>query len=613
MSKPKKWDFDGWATKNDILCTDGRTIRDGAFAAQDGMRVPLVYQHNHDDPKYVLGHCDLEYVKGRGMYCYGSFNGNEMSQDVKELVKHGDLNSMSIWANELKQNGGDVIHGSIKEVSLVLAGANKGAKIVNTYFAHADGSTSECADEAIIKFYEPINVSDSDDISHSDDEGESLEHADEDTNSTKEDKEVSDTKDKTVEDVINSMTEEQKNVLYFLVAKASEGKGETAAHSEIDEGDEDVMKHNLFDNDYADETVLQHDAFRDALITDGIFDKDKIKRGQIGSMKDFILSHADDPTYGIKDIDWLFPDARELNIPPEFIKRDDSWVDDFMNASKHSPFSRVKTTFANITADEARAKGYTKGNKKVEEVITLAHRSTDPTTIYKKQKLDRDDVIDITSFDVVVWLKMEMRMMLNEEIARAALVGDGRSPASNDHVDHTKIIPIWGDDDMFTIPIVVHVSQNDTDEAKADKIIKAVKKNFRHYKGSGNPTGYFSGEWTTNFTLIEDAQGRNKYDTTADAAKAMRLKKLVDVEVMENLTRTVALEGGGSETRKLAGIIVNPIDYQFGADKGGAVSMFDDFDIDYNQMIYLMEARCSGMLVKAYSAFSVELVVDAAG
>ena len=209
MSKPKKWDFDGWATKNDILCTDGRTIRDGAFAAQDGMRVPLVYQHNHDDPKYVLRHCDLEYVKGRGMYCYGSFNGNEMSQDVKELVKHGDLNSMSIWANELKQNGGDVIHGSIKEVSLVLAGANKGAKIVNTYFAHADGSTSECADEAIIKFYEPINVSDSDDISHSDDEGESLEHADEDTNSTKEDKEVPDTKDKTVEDVINSMTEEQ--------------------------------------------------------------------------------------------------------------------------------------------------------------------------------------------------------------------------------------------------------------------------------------------------------------------------------------------------------------------------------------------------------------------
>lgn len=606
MSKPK-YDFDGWATKNDILCTDGRTIRDGAFAAQDGMRVPLVYQHNHDDPKYVLGHCDLKHVKGKGMYAYGSFNNNEVAQDVKELVKHGDLNSMSIWANELRQNGGDVIHGSIKEVSLVLAGANRGAKIVNTYFAHADGSTSECADEAIINFYEPLNINN--DISHSDDEGEVIEHADD----NKEGNAVAETteKEETIEDIINTMNEKQKNALYFLVAKASEIKGETAAHSEDYEGDENVMKHNLFDNDTTSNEVLAHSDVRDSIISDGLFDKDKIKSGKIGSMKDFCLEHAAE--YGIDDIEFLFPDARELNIPPEFINRDDSWVDDFMNNSKHSPFSRVKTTFANITADEARAKGYTKGNRKVEEVITLSHRSTDPTTIYKKQKLDRDDVIDITSFDVVVWLKMEMRMMLNEEIARAALIGDGRSPASNDHIDHTKIIPIWGDDELFCIPIVVHVNANDTDEARADKMIKAVKKNFRHYKGSGNPTGYFSGEWTTNFTLIEDAQGRTKYDTPADAAKAMRLKKLVDVEVMENVTRTVTITGGGSETRKLAGIIVNPVDYQFGADKGGAVSMFDDFDINYNQMIYLMETRCSGMLVKAYSAFSVELVVDAAG
>lgn len=604
MSKPVSWDFDGWATRNDIRCTDGRTIRDGAFAAQDGMRVPLVYQHNHDDPKYVLGHCDLEYVAGKGMYAYGSFNANEVAQDVKELVKHGDLNSMSIWANELKQNGGDVVHGSIKEVSLVLAGANRGAKIVNTYFAHADGSTSECLEEAIINFYEPLN--NHDDISHSDENSqeEVIEH------SEKEEKEMPDTQDKTVEDVINSMTDEQKNVLYFLVAKAAEGKGDTAEHSDLNEGDEDVMKHNLFDNDYNDNTTLAHSEIRDSIIADGIFDKNAIKSGRIGSMKDFCLEHA--ATYGVEDIDWLFPDARELNNPPEFIKREDSWVDDFMNGAKHSPFSRVKTTFANITADEARAKGYTKGNRKVEEVITLAHRSTDPTTIYKKQKLDRDDVIDITSFDIVVWLKMEMRMMLNEEIARAALVGDGRNPASDDKVDSTKIIPIWGDDTMFTIPIVVHVGANDTDEAKADKIIKAVKKNFRHYKGSGNPTGYFSGEWTTNFTLIEDSQGRAKYDTPADASKAMRVKKLVDVEIMENLTRTVVLPGGGSETRKLAGIIVNPIDYQFGADKGGAVAMFDDFDINYNQMIYLMETRCSGMLVKPFSAFSVEIVEDAA-
>ena len=562
MSKPAKWDFDGWATKNDILCTDGKTIRDGAFAAQNGVRVPLVYQHDHENPESVLGHCDLEYVPGKGMYAYGSFNNNPRSQEVKELVRHGDLNCMSIWANDIRQENGNVIHGSIKEVSLVLAGANKGAKIVNTYFAHADGTTTE------------------------------------------------DTKDKTVEDVINSMTEEQKNVLYFLVAKAAEGKGDTAEHSDFNEGDDDVMKHNLFDNETSTE-VLAHADCRDAIISDGLFDKEKIKMGKVGSMKDFVLSHAAE--YGIDNIEWLFPDARELNIPPEFIKRDDSWVDDFMNGAKHAPFSRVKTTFANITADEARAKGYTKKNRKAEEVITLSHRSTDPTTIYKKQKFDRDDVIDITDFDVVVWIKMEMRMMLNEEIARAALMGDGRSTASPDHIDHTKIIPIWGDDELFTIPVVVHVNANDTDEAKADKIIKAVKKEFRHYKGSGNPTGYFSGEWTTNFTLIEDSQGRTKYDTPADAAKAMRLKKLVDVEVMENVTRTVVLEGGGSETRKLAGIIVNPTDYRFGADKGGAVAMFDDFDINYNQMIYLMETRCSGMLVKPYSAFSVELVEDAAG
>ena len=597
MSKPKTWDFDGWATKNDILCTDGRTIRDGAFAAQDGIRVPLVYQHEHGDPEYVLGHCDLEYVKGKGMYAYGSFNNNAKAQQVKELVAHGDLNSMSIWANELKQEGGNVVHGSIKEVSLVLAGANKGAKIINTYFSHADGSTSTIDDEAIIQFNETVNLFS--DVEHSD--SKSIE---------KEEKEVADTKDKTVEDVIASMTEEQKNVLYFLVAKAADGKN-TASHTDINEGDEEVMKHNLFDTEGGNSDTLQHADCRDAIIADGLFDKDKIRMGKVGSMKDFCLSHAAE--YGIDNIEWLFPDARELNVPPEFIKRDDSWVDDFMNNSKHAPFSRVKTTFANLTADEARARGYVKKNRKVEEVITLSHRAVEPTTIYKKQKFDRDDVIDITSFDVVVWIKMEMRMMLNEEIARAALIGDGRSTASNDHIDHTKIIPIWGDDELFTIPVVVHVSANDTDEAKADKIIKAVKKNFRHYKGSGAPTGYFSGEWTTNFTLIEDAQGRTKYDTPADAAKAMRVKKLVDVEVMENVTRTVTLEGSGSETRKLVGIIVNPIDYRFGADKGGAVAMFDDFDINYNQMIYLMETRCSGMLVKPYSAFSVELVEDPAG
>lgn len=636
----QKCDFDGWATKNDIRCTDGRTIKDGAFSFQNGAKVPLVYQHNHENPEYVLGHCILEHRPGEGMYAYGYFNNNTFSQDVKELVMHGDLDSMSIWANELRQNGSDVLHGCIKEVSLVLAGANKGAKIQNTYIAHGDGSTSVDADEAIIKFGETIHIGD---ITHADDK------TDDDTSKSKSDD------DKSIEDILDSMNEKQRTVAMILIARASGenadfgGMSETDVKSTIEsfsdtqkkvvlylcqkaseeakksqdddsvkhsddlntnnyEGDVNMATHNLFDQNQSNDDTLCHSEFITSMKNDGLFDKDAIRLGKIDSLKDFTLSHAAE--YGIEDIEFLFPDARELNVPPEFIKRDDSWVDDFMSNSKHSPMSRVKTTFANITADEARAKGYVKGKQKVEEVITLLKRSVEPTTVYKLQKLDRDDILDITSFDVVVWLKMEMRLMLNEEIARAALVGDGRSPASDDHVDHTKIIPIWGHDELFTIPIVVHVNANDTDEAKADKIIKAVKKNFRHYRGSGSPTGYFSSEWTTNFTLIEDAQGRVKYDTTADAAKVMRLKKLVDCEIMENLTRTVTLEGGGSETRKLAGIIVNPIDYQFGADKGGAVSMFEDFDLRFNQKLMLMETRCSGMLTKPYSAFSVELVVD---
>lgn len=605
MPNTPQWDFDGWATRNDILCTDGRTIRDGAFKHNDGVTVPLVYQHEHGDPKYVLGHCLLEYVPGKGMYTYGSFNSNEMSQDVKELVKHGDLNSLSIYANELKQNGGDVIHGSIKEVSLVLAGANKGAKIVNTYFSHADGSVSTYDDEAIINFYEPINLPD---ISHADD-----------TNDKKEEKDVPDNKEKTVEDVINTMNEEQKNVLMFLIAKASEGN--EAAQSDADNDDDishsdheggDHMKHNLFDSE-TDSNVIQH---ADALRTDlqPLFTKEGRSRNSIGSMKEYVIEHAAD--YGIEDIDFLFPDARELNVTPSFVKRDDSWVDDFMNNAKHSPLSRVKTTFADITADEARAKGYTKGKRKIEEVFTLLKRKVEPTTVYKKQKLDRDDILDITSFDIVVWLKMEMRGMLNEEIARAALIGDGRSTASDDKIDETKIIPIWTDDEFYSINIVARVSKDDTDEAKATKIMKAIKKAYRQYKGSGNPTGYFSGEWLTNMTLIEDGIGREKYETPADVAKALRLKKVVDVELLENQTRTVTGEGisGGSETRKLIGICVNPIDYQFGADKGGAVTMFEDFDIDFNQQKYLMETRCSGMLIKPFSAMVIEMVEeDAAG
>ena len=591
------WDFRGWATKNDVKCSDGRTIKRNAFVENDGEIVPLVWNHDHKNPLNVLGHAMLE-NRPEGVYAYGKFNSSEEGLHAKELVHCGDITSLSIYANGLEHgSGGDVLHGRIREVSLVYTGANPEAKIDHLTICHSDESDS--CDEAIIYSGEDIDV---------------LEHAD--SENKKEDAKMPD-KEKTIGEILNSLTDEQEEAMISVLALAIQeksGKNDDEVKHSHDEGDGTDMKYNAFDTDSEagkNEEFLSH-AEQGEII--GLAKKSN------ASLRE-TLEHAygegaygiqarDEGTYGI---DMLFPEPKSLNNPPEWIKRDTGWVQKIMSGVHHTPFSRIKSQFADIRDDEARAKGYLKTHKKKEEVFTLLKRTTDPQTIYKKQKLDRDDVIDITSFDIVVWLKMEMRKMLNDEIARAALVGDGRNPASDDKVDASKIIPIWGDDTMFTIPIVVHVSANDTDEAKADKIIKAVKKNFRHYKGSGNPTGYFSGEWTTNFTLIEDAQGRNKYDTTADAAKAMRLKKLVDVEVMENLTRTVALEGGGSETRKLAGIIVNPIDYQFGADKGGAVSMFDDFDIDYNQMIYLMETRCSGMLVKAYSAFSVELVVDAAG
>ncbi len=598
-----KCDFSGWATRNDILCTDGRTIRRNAFKEQDGARVPLVYQHNHDDISNVLGHAVLE-NRDEGVYAYCFLNNTTQAQDAKELVRHGDLTSFSIYANKLKQNGKDVIHGSIKEVSLVIAGANKGAVIENTYFEHADGSLEEYEGEATIKSYMPIEL-----------DTEYVEHADNKEEETKVATETkTDDKDKTIQDVIDSMTDEQKNVMYFMIGEAlnsnkAEHSDDSDAITHSDEGGNE-MKHNVFENDRPGEYIEHADELRADILS--AIAKDSKERKNISSLGDYILEHAEND-YGITDIEFLFPDARTLTNTPEFIKRDDDWVSVFMNASKHSPFSRVKSMFADITADEARAKGYTKGNRKIEEVFTLLKRTTSPTTIYKKQKLDRDDIIDVVDFDVVVWLKSEMRMMLNEEIARAALIGDGRNPASDDKIDESCIRPIWTDDPLYTVPVKVYVAAADDDETRAKKIIKEIKKQYRHYKGSGNPSFYLSGEWTTNFLLIEDGIGHDKYDTTADVAKALRVKNLIDVPVMENQSRTVTEGEGASavtETRILIGLIVNPIDYNFGADKGGAVNMFDDFDIDYNQMKYLMETRCSGALVKPYSAMAVEMIVS---
>lgn len=589
-----KYDFDGWVTKNDILCTDGRIIRKDAFKDDDGCKVPLVFQHSHDDPSNVLGYVVLQ-NRPEGVWGLASFNNTQKAQDAKELVRHGDLNSLSIYANKLRQNGNNVLHGSIKEVSLVLAGANAGAKIQNLYFEHADGSVSVDDGEAIITFGETLHFAD--DISHAEEE-----------------KEVAEEKksEKTIQDVIDTMNEDQKNVMYFLVAQAMSGEGKTAPeednaeHSDFYE-EETTMKHNVFDNSTTGDYIEHADELKADILSE--ISSNNRNRQSITSLKNLILEHADE--YGITDIEWLFPDARTLQNVPEFIKRDDTWVDIFMNGTKHTPFSRVKTMFADITADEARAKGYTKGNRKLEEVFTLLKRSVEPTTIYKKQKLDRDDMLDITDFDVVVWLKTEMRGMLNEEIARAALVGDGRSTASNDKIKEANIIPIWKDDSLFTIPLRVEITATSTGDQKAEAIVNSVIRNRKNYKGSGNLTMFTTEDVLADFLLARDGIGNRMYKSVEDVARELRVNRIVTCPVMENLTRTVDIGDGQNETRKLAAIIVDLIDYNFGSDKGGAVNMFDDFDIDFNQYKYLMETRCSGALVKPYSAFAVEYVTTA--
>ena len=571
----ESYDFSGWATRNNLLCGDGRTIRKNAFIDCDGKTVPLVWNHNHDETNNVLGHALLE-NREEGVYAYCSFNDTESGRTAKKLVQHGDVKSLSIYANKLKQIGSDVVHGTIRELSLVLAGANPGA-FIDTVLSHGeDGEESIIAgwDENIMLY-------------HSADKEE--EKKEEEIVTDKEKKTEKDDNEKTVKDVVDSMTEEQRNVLYALVGEA------VAAKDEEENGGDDEMKHNLFDNDEIEQgDVLTH-ADMEMIISDA-------KR--YGSLKESFLAHAED--YGIKDIDYLFPDAKNLDTPPQFIKRDDSWVSKVMNGTHHTPFSRIKSMFADITEDEARAKGYIKGKLKKEEVFSLLKRTTTPTTIYKKQKLDRDDVIDITDFDVVAWLKSEMRMMLDEEIARAILVGDGRLSSSDDKINESNIRPIWTDADLFTIKATVTTSSSASDEDNAKAAIKAIIKSRKNYKGSGNPTLFTTEDFVTDCLLIEDTTGRRIYNSVTDLATTLRVKEIVTVEVMEGLKRTVE-----TDTHNLIGIIVNLADYNVGADKGGAVSMFDDFDIDYNQQKYLIETRCSGALIKPYSAIAIESVTAA--
>lgn len=609
MGKQKKtYDFSGYATKVGIKCSDGRTILQDAFAHCDGKKVPLVYQHLHNDPKNVLGHAVLE-NRPDGVYAYCSLNNTEAGKTAKALVQHGDISALSIYANSLVQKSSNVIHGVIREVSLVLSGANPEAYIDNLAFEHSDGSITTDESEAFICVGAIIHdgieipeVSDNQDSSE-----ESISHAD-----GKKDPEDQ----KTVGDVFDTLNEEQKTVVYTMIAHALETQDgededeEDVKHSNI-KGDE-TMKKNIFDKDSAATEVrgLSRADLR-AIFNDARQSQSTLKNAFLAhgyesisdaladyEHQDEVLAHA--ATYGIDNIGYLFPDARTTTNTPQFIKRDTEWVSKVFGAAKHVPFSRIKTVLADITADEARARGYIKGNEKADEVITLLKRTTDPQTVYKKQKLDRDDIIDITDFDVVVWLRMEMRMMLEEEIARAQLVGDGRLSSSDDKIKEDKIRPIATDDPIYTIEIQIPVAA--TTAQMIDEIIKGRKQ----YKGTGTPTFYTTPDVNGDMLLLKDTTGRRLYNTEADLAAGIRAREIIEVPVMENkvvvLTPATASETGLQ--KRLVGISVNMTDYSLGADKGGSISMFDDFDIDFNQFKYLIETRCSGALTMPHSAIA---------
>ena len=611
---PTGYDFCGWASKNDLLCSDGRTIRRGAFASDDGKKVPMVYQHQHTSIDNVLGHAILE-NRDEGMYAYCYLNESDTGKMAKELVRHGDICAMSIYANKLKQIGNDVVHGEIKEVSLVLAAANPGAAIESVVLEHSDGSTEEEAiiysgedtqykimshaetptqtssDKTVndilngmseakknVLYYMLAKVSETDEEAEDDDviEDSDIRHAD-----------VSG--GRTIQDIFDTFTSDEKKVAFFLIGKAIEESG-SMEQSDIpnidDESEEnDTMKHNVFENNQIenDETVLSHAEIEE------IFRDTK----QYGTLKNSALAH------GVTNIEYLFPDAKTVTPTPELIKRNDDWVSKVMGSVHRTPFSRIKSTAANLTEEDARAKGYMKGKLKKDEVFSLLKRTTEPTTIYKKQKLDRDDVVDITDFDVVAWIKSEMRMMLNEEIARAILIGDGRLTSSDDKIPEDHIRPVAFDSELYTVPIEVTVAAQATDDDKAKAIIRSIIKGRKEYKGSGNPVMYTTEDVLTDMLLMEDKMGRVVYDSVTKLATALRVSEIVTVPVMEGLK--------DSENNAVIAVIVNLADYNVGADRGGEVNMFDDFDIDYNAMKYLIETRCSGALTKPYSALAVKL------
>ena len=596
--KMAAFDFAGWATKNDIKCSDGRTIRKNAFKDDDGKKVPLVYAHNHDDPDMILGHAIL-YNRKEGVWAECSFNNTEKAQTAKECVRHGDLASLSIYANKLTQSPErDVLHGSIKELSLVLAGANPGATIEFPIIAHGDGDFDFIDDEAIIKCHvEGLVISHEDDEVNEENVEENLEHADESKDEKEEDKKVAEEEKKetgkTVGEVFDTLNEDQKTAVYAIIGQALED-----AKSGNNKEEEEV-KHNAFDNDYYEGgEILSHEEIQE------VFADAK----RLGSLKEAVLAHSIDTTgmdvatgtqtYGFNDASMLFPEAKSLNTPPEWIKRNTDWVAAVVGGASKSPFTRIKSMFADITEDEARAKGYMKGNLKREEVFTTLKRTTNPCTIYKKQKLDRDDIIDITDFNIVPWIKAEMEVMLDEELARAILIGDGRASDSDDKIKEDCIRPIAKDVPLFNIKVDVAVEAGATGAEKADAIIEGVLRGRKDYKGSGNPVFFTTEDWLTEMLLLKDGIGHRLYKTEAELATALRVSKIVTVEVME---------GQKIDSKDLVGVIVNMNDYKLGNDKGGEKSLFDDFDIDYNQYKYLIETRRSGALVRPKSAMTVTI------
>ena len=657
---PKKhYDFAGWATKNNIRCSDGRTIMHGAFSADNGKRVPLVWNHQHDNVRNVLGHADLE-ERPEGVYAYCSFNNTEHGQDAKDCVKHGDIVALSIYANQLKQNGANVIHGAIREVSLVLAGANRGA-VIDSVLEHGELSD----DSAEISFvgygdielhhsdldeqdddYEDEELDDyqeDDEAEENEEDDENLQHADNgevkkeekedggetvaDVMNTLTDKQrkavaiiieqaIADSKgdnsmshadgdaqndaendDETVEDVYNTLNEKQKKVVNFLI-------GEALKNKDSEGGSE--MKHNVFEGSENIQNTISHAEIHEIC---------RVGK-QMGSLKaavdqayeEGVLEHAEGD-YGINNIDYLFPDAKAMTTEPELIKRDMGWVDDVFNGVHRTPFKRVKSVFADITEDEARAKGYIKGKFKKEEVFTLLKRTTDPQTIYKKQKLDKDDLEDLEdNFNVLPWIKNEMNMMFREEVARAILIGDGRPSSSDDKIQENHIRPIYNDEDLFTVKVPVSVKSGATEDDIARALIKAMVKARKQYKGTGNPTFFTTEDYLTDCLLIENTLGERLYKSEAEVATAMRASKITTVEPMENKTITITEEGGRSTSYPLMGVLVNLTDYNVGAKNGGKTDFFEDFDIDFNQQKYLYEARMSGALKKPFSAISFYLV-----